>query len=104
MFAACLLTMAQCYCLCSDLKGTDSEPKVDFRVDESSDIPILEDRSSSSIDFPHEQWLVGNDIENIERYTECTGFLKVFLTLFLKDVCYTVVNLNNESEFQITIC
>ncbi|KAM7369337.1 hypothetical protein PAMP_013612 [Pampus punctatissimus] len=50
-----------------DLKGTDSEPKVDFRVDESSDVPILEDRSSSPIDFPHEQWLVGTDIENIER-------------------------------------
>ncbi|XP_053195672.1 regulator of G-protein signaling 7-binding protein B-like [Scomber japonicus] len=56
----CLLGVLQ-------LHRKNSEPKVDFRVDESSDIPILEDRSSSSIDFPHEQWLVGNDIENIER-------------------------------------
>lgn len=53
-------------------KGTDSEPRVDFRVDESSDVPILEDRSSSPIDFPQEQWLVGNDIDNIERYAHCT--------------------------------
>ncbi|TKS84146.1 regulator of G-protein signaling 7-binding protein B-like isoform X1 [Larimichthys crocea] len=48
-------------------KGTDSEPKVDFRMDESSDVPILEDRSSSPIDFLQEQWMVGTDIENIER-------------------------------------
>ncbi|XP_054469098.1 regulator of G-protein signaling 7-binding protein B-like [Anoplopoma fimbria] len=48
-------------------KGTDSEPRLDFRVDESSDVPILEDRSSSPIDFPQEQWLVGIDIQNIER-------------------------------------
>lgn len=53
-------------------EGTDSEPRVDFRMDESSDAPILEDRSSSPIDFLHEQWLVGTDIENIERYTSCT--------------------------------
>lgn len=48
-------------------EGTDSEPRVDFRMDESSDAPILEDRSSSPIDFLQEQWLVGTDIENIER-------------------------------------
>lgn len=48
-------------------EGTDSEPKVDFRMDESSDVAILEDRSSSPIDFLQEQWLVGTDIENIER-------------------------------------
>ncbi|XP_012732955.1 regulator of G-protein signaling 7-binding protein B isoform X1 [Fundulus heteroclitus] len=47
--------------------GTDSEPRVDFRMDESSDVPILEDRSSSPIDYPQETWLVGIDIENIER-------------------------------------
>lgn len=50
--------------------GADPEPKVDFRMDESSDVPILEDRSSSPIDFPQEQWLVGIDIENIERYSD----------------------------------
>nr|XP_061836788.1 complement component C6-like [Nerophis lumbriciformis] len=48
------------------IQGTDSEPKMDFRVDESSDAPILEDRSSSPIDYPHEPWLVGVHIENIE--------------------------------------
>uniref|UniRef100_A0A3Q3WLQ5 Uncharacterized protein n=1 Tax=Mola mola TaxID=94237 RepID=A0A3Q3WLQ5_MOLML len=42
-------------------------PKVDFRMDESSDVPILEERSISPIDFLQEQWLVGTDIENIER-------------------------------------
>lgn len=55
-------------------EGTDSEPRLDFRVDESSDVPILEDRSSSPIDFPQEQWLVGMDIQNIERYTYSTCF------------------------------
>ncbi|XP_034403040.1 regulator of G-protein signaling 7-binding protein B-like isoform X2 [Cyclopterus lumpus] len=49
------------------IHGTDSEPRLDLRLDESSDVPILEDRSSSPIDFPHEQWLVGMDIQNIER-------------------------------------
>ncbi|KAM9820808.1 regulator of G-protein signaling 7-binding protein B-like isoform 1-T1 [Neosynchiropus ocellatus] len=49
-------------------EGPESEPKMDFRVDESSDVPILEDRSSSPIDFPHELWLVETDIDNIERY------------------------------------
>uniref|UniRef100_A0A3P9I5V7 Regulator of G protein signaling 7 binding protein b n=1 Tax=Oryzias latipes TaxID=8090 RepID=A0A3P9I5V7_ORYLA len=58
----CLLGVLQLH-----RRRTDSDPKVDFRVDESSDIPILEDRSSSPIDFPQEQWLVGTDIENIER-------------------------------------
>ncbi|KAM9820809.1 regulator of G-protein signaling 7-binding protein B-like isoform 2-T2 [Neosynchiropus ocellatus] len=48
-------------------EGPESEPKMDFRVDESSDVPILEDRSSSPIDFPHELWLVETDIDNIER-------------------------------------
>ncbi|KAA8584654.1 hypothetical protein FQN60_008439, partial [Etheostoma spectabile] len=48
-------------------EGTDSEPRLDLRIDESSDVPILEERSSSPIDFPQEQWLVGMDIQNIER-------------------------------------
>uniref|UniRef100_G3Q1A8 Regulator of G protein signaling 7 binding protein b n=1 Tax=Gasterosteus aculeatus TaxID=69293 RepID=G3Q1A8_GASAC len=46
---------------------TTSRLKLDFRVDESSDVPILDDRSSSPTDFPQEQWLVGMDIQNIER-------------------------------------
>uniref|UniRef100_A0A8C6NJM8 Regulator of G protein signaling 7 binding protein b n=2 Tax=Nothobranchius furzeri TaxID=105023 RepID=A0A8C6NJM8_NOTFU len=66
-----IMEMLKSMCLLGVLqlhrKRTDSEPRVDFRVDESSDVPILEERSSSPIDFPHEQWLVGTDIENIER-------------------------------------
>uniref|UniRef100_A0A8C2X474 Regulator of G protein signaling 7 binding protein b n=1 Tax=Cyclopterus lumpus TaxID=8103 RepID=A0A8C2X474_CYCLU len=58
----CLLGVLQLH-----RKRTDSEPRLDLRLDESSDVPILEDRSSSPIDFPHEQWLVGMDIQNIER-------------------------------------
>uniref|UniRef100_A0A673BE25 Regulator of G protein signaling 7 binding protein b n=1 Tax=Sphaeramia orbicularis TaxID=375764 RepID=A0A673BE25_9TELE len=42
-------------------------PKVDFRVDESSDVPILDERSSSPTDSPQEPWMVGTDIDNIER-------------------------------------
>ncbi|XP_033502624.2 complement component C6 isoform X2 [Epinephelus lanceolatus] len=57
----CLLGVLQLH-----RKRTDSEPRLDLRVDESSDVPILEDRSSSPIDFPQEQWLVGMDIQNIE--------------------------------------
>ncbi|XP_020491685.2 complement component C6 isoform X2 [Labrus bergylta] len=59
--SVCLLGVLQLH-----RKRTDSEPKLDFRVDESSDVPILEERSSSPIDFLTEQWLVGTDIENIE--------------------------------------
>ncbi|KAM3600393.1 uncharacterized protein V6R79_022715 [Siganus canaliculatus] len=65
----CLLGVLQLH-----RKRTDSEPKVDFRMDESSDVPILEERSSSPTDFLQEQWLVGTDIENIERYGGCTHF------------------------------
>uniref|UniRef100_A0A673YZC4 Regulator of G protein signaling 7 binding protein b n=1 Tax=Salmo trutta TaxID=8032 RepID=A0A673YZC4_SALTR len=32
-----------------------------------SDVPILEERSSSPVDYQHESWLVCTDIENIER-------------------------------------
>ncbi|XP_056288265.1 regulator of G-protein signaling 7-binding protein B-like isoform X4 [Pseudoliparis swirei] len=50
------------------LHGTDSEPcRLDLRLDESSDVPILEDGSSSPMDFPQEQWPVGTDLQNIER-------------------------------------
>uniref|UniRef100_A0A8D0ADV3 Complement component 6, duplicate 2 n=1 Tax=Sander lucioperca TaxID=283035 RepID=A0A8D0ADV3_SANLU len=72
----CLLGVLQLH-----RKRTDSEPRLDLRMDESSDVPILEERSSSPIDFPQEQWLVGMDIQNIERYTDGTGFLKSILTL-----------------------
>ncbi|KAM4634762.1 regulator of G-protein signaling 7-binding protein B-like [Polymixia lowei] len=60
----CLLGVLQLH-----RKGKDSfpEPKLDFKMDESSDVPILEDCSSSPIDYPQEPGLVGTDIENIER-------------------------------------
>ena len=40
---------------------------VDNKTEESSDIPILEDTSSSPTDFPQLCWLVATDIENIEK-------------------------------------
>ncbi|KAF5903738.1 regulator of G-protein signaling 7-binding protein B, partial [Clarias magur] len=59
----CLLGVLQLH-----RKGNEPCPEstADCRVDESSDVPILEDRSSSPVDFPHESWLVCTDIENIE--------------------------------------
>uniref|UniRef100_A0A672RYJ4 Complement C6 n=1 Tax=Sinocyclocheilus grahami TaxID=75366 RepID=A0A672RYJ4_SINGR len=44
------------------------DPNMDYRVDESSDVPMLEDRSSSPVDFPQESWVVCTDIENIESF------------------------------------
>lgn len=73
-------------------EGTDSEPKVDFRMDESSDVPFLEERSSSPIDFLQEQWLVGTDIENIERYTYILKFLNSFFFMPHKLYFSAVVN------------
>ncbi|KAJ7988451.1 hypothetical protein DPEC_G00323680 [Dallia pectoralis] len=60
----CLLGVLQLH-----RKGKDSyaEPRLDFKMDECSDVPILEDRSSSPVDYPHESWLVCTDIENIDR-------------------------------------
>ncbi|KAG7272432.1 hypothetical protein CRUP_013186, partial [Coryphaenoides rupestris] len=50
-------------------RGKDmyADPRVDFKVDESSDVPILDDCSSSPLNYHQEPWLVGTDIENIER-------------------------------------
>ncbi|KAM9735106.1 regulator of G-protein signaling 7-binding protein B-like isoform 2-T2 [Menidia menidia] len=66
-----IMEMVKSICLLGVLhhhkKSTDSDQKVEFRADESSDVPILEDRCSSPIDFPQEQWLVGMDIDNIDR-------------------------------------
>lgn len=59
-------------------------------MDESSDVPILEERSSSPIDFLQEQWLVGNDIENIERYTTAPAFLNCISFLFIFDAAKNV--------------
>ncbi|XP_050948615.1 complement component C6 [Labeo rohita] len=59
----CLLGVLQLH-----RKGNDvcPESNMDCKVDESSDVPMLEDRSSSPVDFPQESWVVCTDIENIE--------------------------------------
>ncbi|XP_023658673.1 regulator of G-protein signaling 7-binding protein A isoform X1 [Paramormyrops kingsleyae] len=48
-------------------KETHTTPRVDCKLDESSDIPILEDTSSSPVDCPQYCWLVSTDVENTER-------------------------------------
>lgn len=88
-------------------EGTDWEPKLDFRMDESSDVPILEERSSSPIDFLQEQWLVGTDIENIERYTDCACSLKFILTMFFWGVFSCSLNcifLSDNSAESASLC
>lgn len=55
------------FSLCSSGKDYCSPHGVDSKTEESSDIPILEDTSSSPTDCPQLYWLVANDIENIER-------------------------------------
>lgn len=60
------------------LKGieTCAAPKIiDSKVEESSEVPILEDTSSSPTDIQQHLWQVSTDIENTERY--------VFYLLFL---------------------
>ena len=49
-------------------KDMYAEARVDFKVDESSDVPILDDSSSSPLFNHQDPWLVGTDIDNIERY------------------------------------
>ncbi|XP_041854243.1 regulator of G-protein signaling 7-binding protein A isoform X2 [Melanotaenia boesemani] len=64
--------MLKSVCLLGSLqlhrKGKDScgPPGVDSKT-EDSDIPILEDTSSSPTDCPQLCWLVATDIENIEK-------------------------------------
>ncbi|XP_077378259.1 regulator of G-protein signaling 7-binding protein A isoform X2 [Festucalex cinctus] len=65
--------MLKSFCLLGSLqlhrKGKDpcSLPSVDRKAEESSDVPILEDTSSSPTDGPPLTWLVATDIENIEK-------------------------------------
>ncbi|XP_061880241.1 regulator of G-protein signaling 7-binding protein A [Entelurus aequoreus] len=66
--------MLKSVCLLSSLqlqrkgKETCSLSAVDRKAEESSDIPILqEDTSSSPTDCPQLYWLVATDIENIEK-------------------------------------
>ncbi|XP_067107261.1 regulator of G-protein signaling 7-binding protein B-like [Osmerus mordax] len=60
----CLLGVLQLH-----RKGKDFSPesRVDFKVDESSDAPMLDERSPSPSDCPPDAWLVDADIDNIER-------------------------------------
>lgn len=64
--------MLKSVCLLGSLqlqrKGKESSrsPRTDSRVEESSDIPILDDTSSPG-DRPPLCWLVATDIDNIER-------------------------------------
>nr|XP_057927741.1 regulator of G-protein signaling 7-binding protein A [Doryrhamphus excisus] len=66
--------MLKSFCLLGSLqlhrKGKDicSPSRVlDRKAEESSDIPILEDTSSSPTEVPQLCWLVATDIENIEK-------------------------------------
>nr|XP_033786260.1 regulator of G-protein signaling 7-binding protein isoform X2 [Geotrypetes seraphini] len=44
-------------------------PKIiDCKMDASSEVPILEDTSTSPIDIQHQSGQVSTDIENTERY------------------------------------
>ncbi|MBN3318370.1 R7BP protein, partial [Atractosteus spatula] len=49
-------------------KETCTVPKIlDCKMEESSEIPILEDTSSSPVDYHQYSWQVSTDIENTER-------------------------------------
>ncbi|XP_074022622.1 regulator of G-protein signaling 7-binding protein isoform X2 [Numenius arquata] len=41
---------------------------LDTKVEESSEVPILEDTSSSPTDIQQHLWQVSTDIDNTERY------------------------------------
>ncbi|KAJ8347019.1 hypothetical protein SKAU_G00284200 [Synaphobranchus kaupii] len=64
--------MLKSICLLGSLqlhrKGrSDAEPSVDCRVEDSSDVPILEDRWSPPMDCLHYSWLMCTDMENTQR-------------------------------------
>ncbi|XP_051924495.1 regulator of G-protein signaling 7-binding protein A [Hippocampus zosterae] len=65
--------MLKSFCLLGSLqlhrKGKDpcSLPSVDRKAEENSDVPILEDTSSSPSEGPPLTWLVATDIANIEK-------------------------------------
>ncbi|KAK6492595.1 regulator of G-protein signaling 7-binding protein-like [Huso huso] len=63
--SACLLGSLQLH---RKEKESCTVPKLlDCKVEESSEIPILEDTSSSPVDFHQYSWQVSTDIENTER-------------------------------------
>lgn len=63
----CGYTCKTFYLMCTQGKDSCGPPGVDTKIEESSDIPILEDTSSSPTDCPQLCWLVATDIENIEK-------------------------------------
>lgn len=66
---------------CALGKDSCGPPGVDSKIEESSDIPILEDTSSSPTDCPQLCWLVATDIENIEKYVDESGVFVVCVCL-----------------------
>ncbi|XP_030644196.1 regulator of G-protein signaling 7-binding protein A isoform X2 [Chanos chanos] len=68
-----LTEMLKSVCLLGSLqlhrkgKDTSGPARIESKMDESSDIPILEDTSSSPMDYPQSYLLVSTDIDNIER-------------------------------------
>jgi len=59
------------YVLFKYFKGKEpcAPPKsIDTKVEESSEVPILEDTSASPKDIQQHLWHVSTDIENTERY------------------------------------
>lgn len=72
------------------------ESNMDCKVDESSDVPMLEDRSSSPVDFPQESWVVCTDIENIERYDKQDEWIR-------KDGLQFFSSVGFRSSFQIRL-
>ncbi|KFV97092.1 Regulator of G-protein signaling 7-binding protein [Eurypyga helias] len=69
--------MLKSICLLGSLqfhrKGKEpcAPPKIlDTKVEETSEVPILEDTSSSPTDIQQHLWQVSTDIENTERYVD----------------------------------
>ncbi|KFQ43717.1 Regulator of G-protein signaling 7-binding protein, partial [Nestor notabilis] len=69
--------MLKSICLLGSLqfhrKGKESgaPPKIlDTKVEEGSEVPFLEDTSSSPTDIQQHLWQVSTDIENTERYVD----------------------------------
>lgn len=56
-----------CLTVCVPGKHYSGATKVDSKKEDSSDIPILEETSSTPADCPQTYFLVATDIENIER-------------------------------------
>ena len=67
----------RCVCLCSVLKEPTRSRGWTSGWTRARTSRSWRSGSSSPIDFPQEQWLVGNDIENIERYRAWVCLFKI---------------------------